>query len=51
MKEILEKVDRLNREVVQLVLQGKLKRATIIARETVKIGRENLSKHPILADS
>jgi tetratricopeptide (TPR) repeat protein len=51
MKKILEKVDKLNREVVQLVLKGKLERATIIAREAVKIGRENLSKHPILADS
>jgi tetratricopeptide (TPR) repeat protein/CHAT domain-containing protein len=51
MKEILEQIDRLNREVVQLAGQGKFEQATIVAKKAVKIGRKNLCRHQTFADS
>ncbi|TFI54911.1 tetratricopeptide repeat protein [Mastigocladus laminosus UU774] len=51
MKEILEKIDQLNREVVQLAGQGKFEQAIIVAQEAIKIGRKNLYKHKSFADS
>ncbi|PMB40340.1 hypothetical protein CEN40_22380 [Fischerella thermalis CCMEE 5205] len=51
MKEILEKIDQLNREVVQLAGQGKFEQALIVAQEAIKIGRKNLYKHQTFADS
>ncbi len=51
MKEILEKIDQLNREVVQLAGQGKFEQAIIVAQEAIKLGRKNLYKHQTFADS
>lgn len=51
MKQILEKIDQLNREVVRLAGQGKFEQAIIVAQEAIKVGHKNLYKHKNFADS
>ncbi|MBD2603878.1 CHAT domain-containing protein [Scytonema hofmannii FACHB-248] len=51
MKEIIEKLNQLNREVVQLVEQGNFEQAVIVTQQAIKLGRENIQEHSALADS
>jgi tetratricopeptide (TPR) repeat protein len=51
MKKIIEKLNQLNREVVQLVEQGNFEQAVIVTQQAVKLGRENIQEHSALADS
>lgn len=48
---IINKINQLNRTVYTLVQDGALEDAVLVAQESVKLAREHLSEHKVLADS
>ncbi len=48
---LIDKLNQLNSRVVQLVQEGDFESALLVTQEAIKLGRENLGEHSVLADS